>query len=196
MTASAATKLSRSARAALTRRDLLEVAQRRFLRDGYHGTSLDDIADEAGYTKGAVYSTFHSKAGLFLALFDDVAERRVRELRELLSEHGRAEEIVAALARRPADDANAQFLLLAIEFWVHAAREPELLEAFSGRYRRLRQALAEAAPACTPLGSGPWAIVTLALSNGLALERLIDPAGVPDDLMAAVQQQIAQSAGR
>ena len=44
---------------------------------GYHATSLDDIASDAGYTKGAVYSTFGSKAELFFALFDDVVERHL-----------------------------------------------------------------------------------------------------------------------
>jgi AcrR family transcriptional regulator len=186
------TRLTRSERTALTRRELLEAAERRFFANGYHGTTLDDIADEAGYTKGAVYSTFRSKAGLFLALFDEVAERRLAEIRGLLSDHERPEELVAALARQPVVESNAQFLLLAIEFWVHAAHEPDLLEAFSGRYRRLRASLAGMTPASGPLEPETWAIVTLALSNGLALERLIDPAGVPGDLMAVVQAQITQ----
>jgi AcrR family transcriptional regulator len=183
-------RLTRSERSALTRRELLEAAERRFFARGYHGTTLDDIADEAGYTKGAVYSTFRSKAGLFLALFDEVAERRLGEIRALLSEHDHPAERVAALARQPVVEANAQFLLLAIEFWVHAAREPALLEEFSERYRRLRASLAEIAPEDGPLDADRWAIVTLALSNGLALERLIDPAGVPGDLMGVVQARL------
>jgi AcrR family transcriptional regulator len=188
----ATTRLTRRERSAQTRRELLEAAERRFFERGYHGTTLDDIADDAGYTKGAVYSTFKSKAGLFLALFDEVVDRRMRELRELLAPHERPEDLVAALARQPAAEVNAQLLLLAIEFWVHAAREPALLDEFSARYRRLRASLAELAPANGALGSDRWAIVTLALSNGLALERLIDPVGVPDDLMAAVQAQIGR----
>ncbi|HWI08508.1 MAG TPA: TetR family transcriptional regulator, partial [Solirubrobacteraceae bacterium] len=47
-------RLTRAQRSAHTRRDLLEAAERRFFVHGYHGTTLDDIADEAGYTKGAV----------------------------------------------------------------------------------------------------------------------------------------------
>jgi AcrR family transcriptional regulator len=188
----ATTRLTRRERSAQTRRELLEAAERRFFERGYHGTTLDDIADDAGYTKGAVYSTFKSKAGLFLALFDEVVDRRMRELRELLAPHDRPEDLVAALARQPAAEVNAQLLLLAIEFWVHAAREPALLDEFAARYRRLRASLAELAPASGALGSERWAIVTLALSNGLALERLIDPVGVPDDLMAAVQAQIGR----
>jgi AcrR family transcriptional regulator len=187
------TRLTRSERTALTRRELLEAAERRFFEHGYHGTTLDDIADDAGYTKGAVYSTFGSKGGLYLAFFDDVSERRIRETRALMSGHEHGEDVVAALAGQPIDDANARFLLLAIEFWIHAAREPDLLEAFSARYRRLRESLAMSAPPTSVLGPERWAIATLALSNGLALERLIDPAGVPDDVMAVVQAQIARS---
>jgi AcrR family transcriptional regulator len=183
-------RLSRSERAALTRRELLDAAQRRFFRDGYHGTTLADIADEAGYTKGAVYSTFKSKGGLFLALFDEVVDRRVDGIRELFAPLDGDEAKLNALAQRPVEDDNARFVLLTIEFWVHAAREPALLEAFSASYRRLRTRLTEITPDGQPFGEQRWAVVTLALSNGMALERLIDPDGVPDDLMASAQRRL------
>jgi AcrR family transcriptional regulator len=189
------TRLTRSERAANTRRELLAAAERRFFEHGYHGTALDDIADDAGYTKGAVYSTFNSKAGLFLAVFDEIVERRLTEVRDLMEQHARSRSVVEALARQPVDADNARLVLLAIEFWVHAAREPALLEAFSARYRRMRESLAEMAPPGAALEPDRWAIVTLALANGLALERLIDPAGVPGDLMAAVQSRMVDPPG-
>ncbi|MEA2155478.1 MAG: hypothetical protein QOE11_1618, partial [Solirubrobacteraceae bacterium] len=91
-------RLTRSERSALTRRELLAAAERRFFEDGYHGTTLDDIADDAGYTKGAVYSTFRSKAGLFLALFDEINERRLSEIRDLMTAARSADVALAALA--------------------------------------------------------------------------------------------------
>jgi AcrR family transcriptional regulator len=185
-----AARLTRSERAALTRRELLVAAERRFFRDGYHGTTLDDIADEAGYTKGAVYSTFKSKGGLFLTLFDEIVDRRVEELRTLLAPHPDDVAKLKALAAQPVDERNTQWLLLSIEFWVHAAREPALLAEFSERYRRLRSRLTELAPEGRSFAENEWAIITLALSNGLALERIIDPAGVPDDIMATVQRRL------
>jgi AcrR family transcriptional regulator len=188
----AAARLTRAERSAHTRRELLDAAERRFFLRGYHGTTIHDIADEAGYTKGAVYSTFKSKAGLFLALFDEVMDRRLQELRELFAPHDDDESLLRALALQPVDDRNAQFLLLTIEFWVHAAREPAVLAEFSARHRRVRAGIAALGPQDTPLGIDRWSVVTLALSNGLALERLIDPAGVPGDLMAAVQALIAR----
>jgi AcrR family transcriptional regulator len=188
-----APKLTRAERSAVTRRELLDVAERRFFRDGYHGTTLDDIADEAGYTKGAVYSIFKSKGGLFLALFDEVVDRRVEEIRVMFAPHDDDDAKLAALAAQPVDARNSQFLLLTIEFWVHAARERALLDGFAASYRRLRAKLAELAPDEAPFDERRWAIVTLALSNGMALERLIDPDGVPDDLMASVQRRLLGS---
>jgi AcrR family transcriptional regulator len=183
-------RLTRSERTAQTRRELLQAAERRFLEHGYHATTLDEVADDAGYTKGAVYSTFQSKAGLFLALFDALIDRRVAEIRSLLDEH--PEDFVDALARRPVTADNSKMLLAAIEFWVHAVHEPRLLKELAARHKRLRASIAELAPAGGALAPERWAVVTLALSNGLALERLIDPAGVPGDLMAAVQAQLAR----
>ncbi|MDQ2761485.1 MAG: TetR family transcriptional regulator [Actinomycetota bacterium] len=188
----ARTRLTRSERATLTRQDLLEAAEERFVRDGYHATSLEDIADDAGYTKGAVYSAYESKAGLFLALLDVVIDRRLADVRALLNEHQTGPELLAALAAQPAEERDTQFLLLELEFLIHAARQPALLEKFAERYRRLRESFTELAPGSTPLGAKSWTIATLALSNGLALERLIDPDGVPDDLMAAVQYRIVR----
>ena len=183
-------RLTRAQRSAQTRSELLAAAERLFLSRGYHATTLDDIADEAGYTKGAVYSAFGSKAGLFLDLFDVVVERRLAEVRALVEPARTAATLLEALAARPVPERDGQFVLLAIEFWVHAAREPALLEAFSERYRRLRASLAELAPPGNALGDERWAMATLALSNGLALERLVDPRGVPPDLMASVQAQL------
>jgi AcrR family transcriptional regulator len=184
-------RLTRAERSAQTREELLAAAQRRFFEAGYHATTLDDVADAAGYTKGAVYSTFGSKAGLFLALFDAIVDERLASTRAIIDTADSSSEArLQALADQPVEERNARFLLLAIEFWVHAAHEPALLDAFSERYRRLRASLAELAPADSPLQPQRWALVTLALSNGFALERLIDPDGVPGDLMADVQSRL------
>jgi len=191
----ATARLTRAERSAQTRGELLEAAERRFFEAGYHATTIDDIADDAGYTKGAVYSTFGSKAAMFLALFDDIVDQRLAATRAIIDhEDSGSEASLQALADQPVDERNTRFLLLSIEFWVHAAREPELLAAISERYRRLRTSLAELAPAGTALDPERWALVTLALSNGFALERLIDPDGVPGDLMADVQARLLQPA--
>ncbi|MGD9998540.1 MAG: TetR/AcrR family transcriptional regulator [Ilumatobacteraceae bacterium] len=58
------------------RRDqILEVAVQVFARRGYHGTSMNDVADAAGVTKPVLYQHFESKQALYLALIDDVGDR-------------------------------------------------------------------------------------------------------------------------
>ena len=54
-----------------TKRRLLKIAQRHFLERGYHGVSLEDMADEAGVTRGALYHHFQSKLGLFKSVYEE-----------------------------------------------------------------------------------------------------------------------------
>jgi AcrR family transcriptional regulator len=183
------TRLTRSESAAQTRSELLQAAERRFSTDGYHGTTLEAIAEEAGYSKGAVYSAFDSKADLFLALLDAIIDRRLEAITALFADYPMGQSRVTALAERPVEERDQQFFLLAMEFWLHARRDSDLLDRFAAGYRRLRTGLAAlASEASTPLGADGWAIVTLAIANGLALERLIDPEGIPADLSANAQR--------
>jgi len=178
-------RLSRPERAALTRRALLDAAEQRFLSEGYHATSLEGIAADAGYTKGAIFAAFESKAGLFLELCDEIFVKRLEQIQALFERFPESDARLAALAAQPIDPDNERWLLLAIEFWTQAARNPALLAEFARRYRRMHTGIAELAEQDPgPLGAQSWATVALALTNGLTLERLIDPDGVPPDLMA------------
>jgi AcrR family transcriptional regulator len=76
-------RLTREESKARTRADLLRAARRLFLRNGFVATSLADIAEEAGLTKGAVYSNFESKEDLFLALLAGDAARPYAAQEEL-----------------------------------------------------------------------------------------------------------------
>lgn len=62
------------------RNQLLAIAREVFARSGYHGASMDDVADEAGITKPVLYQHFASKRDLYLELLDDMRERLVHEL--------------------------------------------------------------------------------------------------------------------
>jgi len=187
-----ATRLTRVERSSVTRRELLATAERHFLRDGYHGATLDAIADDAGYTKGAVYCAYRSKAGLFLALFEAVVEERLAGIRAVAGRGSPTDDRDAAQALARIVERDARFLLLAMEFGAHASRDPQLLEEFSALYRRLRSRLAELGPPDGALCGESWAVATLALSTGLALERLIDPQGVPQDLMGTLQSLLSR----
>lgn len=178
-------RLSRPEQAARTRQALLDTAENHFLAKGYHAASLQAIADDAGFTKGAIFAAFDSKAGLFLALCDQVFQRRLEQIQALFELVPTTEARLAALASVPSDPRNERWLLSAIEFCAQSAGNSGVLTEFAARYRRMHDGLAELASQDPgPLGARQWAIVTLALTNGLTLERLIDPDGVPPDLMA------------
>ena len=63
-------------RRAMTRQHLLDGAAIVFARNGFHGSTLDEVAATAGFSKGAVYSNFKSKDDLFLELFHERVETR------------------------------------------------------------------------------------------------------------------------
>jgi AcrR family transcriptional regulator len=71
-----AVRLSRAERRQQTRQELLSAAEACFVTRGFHTTSVDEVAEQAGYTKGAVYSNFASKEDLFFAVY----ERRVEQV--------------------------------------------------------------------------------------------------------------------
>ena len=71
------TRLSRAESQARTRRDLIDAATVVFARRGFGGASNAEVAEEAGYTKGAVYSNFSSKDELFLAALETRLRERV-----------------------------------------------------------------------------------------------------------------------
>jgi AcrR family transcriptional regulator len=182
------TRLSRAERASRTRRELLGAAERRFVRDGYHATTLEAIAADAGYSKGAVYSAFDGKADLFLALADAIIDRRLRDIATLFELRPPGPAWLKTLALRRVEESADRWVLTSMEFWLYAAGDRDLVAQFASRHRRLRRGLAALASAQTPLGADSWAITTIALSSGLALERLIDADGVPEDLMTRAQR--------
>src|SRR5213594_382910 len=114
----------RARRKAETRSLLLEAGLRLFAQRGFDAATLDDIADAAGFTKGAVYRQFPSKSAFLLALFEQYA----------------------AVARAGAGARQASwFIPLTLQFAAHAMRDPLLR-------RRFAIVLAEAPDGGTPDG--------------------------------------------
>jgi AcrR family transcriptional regulator len=186
---------TRAEQRADTRARLLASARRRFLRDGFHAASLDQIAEDAGFTIGAVYSRFSSKADLFLAVLDEHVEAIERRIARV----GATSEPLAARAERVARlrldllQQEATWFPLVIEFWAHAARDPDLLRGFAARHQRLVDAYAgliaadyARAGVPPPLPPGQLAVAVMAMGNGVALERLTNPGQVPDGLLATM----------
>ena len=136
----AATSDRRRNRAEQTRSDLLDAAERVIARKGYEGASVEDIASDAGYTKGALYSNFGSKSGLFIALahrwFDapdagpGARGARIDGLFTAVRDHDAGD--AAALRRWLTAAQEDPQLLLPIEFAAFALRHPGSRDELGG----------------------------------------------------------------
>jgi AcrR family transcriptional regulator len=182
-----------------TRRELLDAAERVFARQGFHAASVEAVSEEAGFSRGALYSNFKDKEDLFLALWGERIERRRRELREVMENAGGPKEGLAPASANIMDALGRErdWFLLYFEFALHAARDP----AFARRFERVRkQGLADLAAGIadglenagleSSLDPAELALALKALSYGVALERLVSENSVPDELLGRVMELV------
>ena len=176
-------RLSRAERRERTREELQAAAERLFTERGFHATTVDEIALEAGYTKGAVYSNFESKEDLFLAVYERRAERAVAEMERALDEAGPAaglERLASELAQRRGRDDG--WLAVFFEFWAHVVRNPESRERFAEIHKRAQEPLVAATRRLAdergvelPVDATAFTVAMNAMMLGLSLERLTQP---------------------
>jgi AcrR family transcriptional regulator len=173
--------VSRTERRRQTREELVGAADRLFTEQGFHATSLDQIAAAAGYTKGAVYSNFESKEDLFFAVYERRVEDGVAMAERVLEERGAREGLRelgnAAVERRGRQNG---WLAVFFEFWAHVVRHPEHRERFATLHGRaqapLTAAAGEAARDGAPaLSAERITVAMMAMMTGLALESLVRP---------------------
>jgi AcrR family transcriptional regulator len=179
-----------------TRRALLASANRAFSRDGFHAVSVDTIAEDAGYSKGAVYARFGGKDDLFLA----VLEARFIDRLDLpgldATRRGGRRERIEALARvhRRVIREDPAWAVAWVEFAAHATRDPNLRR----RLRELNASLRERAERhLAELGvvdesdAGYLTTVSLVLGSGVSIERMLDPDGPPEEHLARMTRALA-----
>jgi AcrR family transcriptional regulator len=186
-----------------TRKQLLAAAARVFARKGFAGASLEEIAQVAGYTTGALYYHFANKRELFLELLRTGWSRQItREVGAVRDAFSADADPFAALSRflvRRAER-QAESEPLQGEFWLYALRDPEAMDVVAEKLREqvdgLRPVIGDAmaqrdtAPGITP---EEMTTVALALFQGLARRRRIDPGSVPDDLYARVLRRLFEA---
>jgi AcrR family transcriptional regulator len=151
MTTSAKRKVDGRTRAAraqgrASRDEILDAALRVFARRGYREAGVDEIAADAGYSKGALYWHFSSKQELLLALLDERVDARMRELVALLESAPPERDMSVEASREFARRLGAQRELMQLEreYWTLAIRDPDLRARYAERQTELRNALARA----------------------------------------------------
>ncbi len=188
------TRETRAEKQARTRAELIATATSVFAQRGYEGASVEEIAERAGYSHGAVYSNFSGKSDLFLAVFEDYMAARAQELaatQASLDDDAPLELRARALADQWMERfaADRESFLLHLEFLGQSGREPDLAVRFGTRSASLREAIGayiahheEEEGLKSPLPPADLALVLRALGIGLAIEALVSPEAVRDDL--------------
>ena len=200
-------RLSRVEQSRRNRQLVLVAARRMFLNRGYHGASLEQIADAAGFSKGVVYSQFESKADLFLALLEQrINERKgdnARFVEGLVMRDGfTLDEGLAALAEHVTerDRADAEWGLLVIEFRVHAARNPDLNRRYAEVHERTVAGVAgvvariyDRTGEALPLPASELARMLLTVGAGARLEQATNSEVLPNALVAELLARVPSS---
>jgi len=184
-------RLTRKEKQAQTRACLMSSAAKVFARRGLQHASIDEVAEDAGFTKGAFYANFKNKEELFLAMLDEHFSKRIEDIEQAIASEGTAVE----KARRYGDSfaetlrSDPEWERLFFEFSAYAVRDEDFRQELVTRHRTMRERIAAAFRAESEqyekdpaLPFEQVALMTGAMSNGFALEKLLEGDAVPDEL--------------
>lgn len=186
----------------LTRQRLLDAAARVFARRGYAAASVEDIAESAGFSVGAVYSNFAGKDELFAALMTDRAVNRMDEVADIIAlSQAESSDPLHALGRMliAMADKEIDAAVLRTEFWLHAVRNPELMKIEADASAKTLDAVRDILSNMldrngvdvTQVSVDDFATTTLAMFGGLIRQRRIEPERVTEEMFGqALRWQI------
>jgi AcrR family transcriptional regulator len=188
-------RLTRKQRQLHTRHCLIEAAARVFARRGLVQASVDEVAADAGFTKGAVYANFGSKEELFLEMLDVRFAKRLAEMDRALSTNEPPEAQARAAGQDFIDylSGDPEWARLFLEAALYAARDETFRVKLQSRYAATRERMAELLRQRTEAGGfdpgipfDQLAAMIFAMANGVAFERFVEPDAVPDDLFGSM----------
>jgi TetR/AcrR family transcriptional regulator, transcriptional repressor of aconitase len=153
-------RLSREESQEITRAKLLAAARVLFAQNGYGMTSLDRIAEEAGFSKGAVYSNFSGKEDLFLAVLEEQGRTTLDDLTDALAAGGNDPmtviDRIAAWSDRVSKSGNWPMLVLEHARHTQNAERPKVEEDIFHAYWHM---LGEHVCAALALGDRPRELI-------------------------------------
>jgi AcrR family transcriptional regulator len=185
--------LTRREKQQQTRKSLLRAAVKLFCKRGLEGASIDEVAQAAGYTKGAFYANFKSKEELFLVMLDErFAEELERIDQALAGTQAPQEEARTAAADFIHFAGDEDWPKLYIQFVAHAARNEEFRQELATRHRAMRSRLGEILQRWKQ-GTGheppvPMPEITAIMSfmaDGFLTDRIVEPE-LSEDLYATM----------
>ncbi len=172
-----------------TRARLLAGALEVFAERGFAGASVEDICDQAGFTRGAFYSNFGSKDELVLALFQATTDRLLEQIETLLPELANQPWTLLDAVLGLLDEAlgdQRQWHLISTEFTLHALRNPEAARALNEQRAMFRASLTRLVEEISTASGVTFSVppelfvrVIIALHEGARSQSLLEPSKVP-----------------
>ncbi len=166
-----------------TRRKLLQAALRVFARDGFEGSRLEDIAAEAGHTRGAFYANFATKEDLFIALLEQQSAQRAAQIYRAVENITDPKARLAVMRNsylRKAKD--RQWTMLTLEFKLYALRHSKHRARLAAAHQRIRDSLhmelmsrLKHSTAISAEARNHAKILLEVIWSGLVLEHAYDP---------------------
>jgi AcrR family transcriptional regulator len=187
-------RLTQAEKREANRTRILQAARKVVGRRGYHGATIEEIADDAGLSNGAVYYNFANKEELFFTLLETWRAELIDDVENAVGRSDRAttdgqvheevRRVVKTLER------GREWRLLLLEFVTYASRNPKFRARFVSGRQKFKTALTNALddfiaafdlePIVPP---EQLAVLVTALVNGLAVEELTEPGAVADGLL-------------
>jgi AcrR family transcriptional regulator len=190
-------RMSRKESQLQTRGRLLDAALEVFSRRGYYAASVDEIAAEAGFSKGAVYSNFSSKEDLFLALIDRRFATDVQGYPGIAHFMSKGLQFEKDPEFKELVTQDRTWNMLMMEFFLYAIRDEANREKLATRLEQLRKVMEENLSALyaqlgkepmLPVEELPWSIFSLGI--GMILQLYIDPDGLPHGVYERALQHL------
>ncbi|CAM5779509.1 TetR/AcrR family transcriptional regulator [Brevibacillus borstelensis] len=194
-------RLTQEERKQETRQLLLESAAKTFAQLGFHGASVDKIAEFAGFSKGAVYAHFQSKEELFLAILEQQMKLHVHTIHKIISQQPSLEHFHETMNRyfHSARQQTRTWSMLNMEFLLYAMREESVRQKWSSMILESAEQLSKtieemmAKEHCeASLSAEEMAWTLLSLENGMAIFSSIVENAAPPDLFGKALQSMLQ----
>ena len=191
------TRISRKESQHQTRERLLDAALQVFSQRGYYAASVDEIAAEAGYSKGAVYSNFSNKEELFLALIDRRFAKDAREYPGIINYMNEGLPVEEGSDFKEQIMKDSTWNILMVEFFLYAIREGTHRDELATRIEQLRGVMEEnlstlyaklGKKPMLPVAELPWSVFSLGV--GMMLQFYIDPNGLAKGVYERALQQL------
>jgi AcrR family transcriptional regulator len=160
---------------------ILDAAERCFIRNGFHRTTMQDVAAEAGMSAGNLYRYFPSKNAIQAGL----AERDREEMSADFAAMADAEDFFAAfetIGRKHLVEDPRDKMVLAVEIWAEATRNPEVSRLCCGMEDEVRGFMADAFREAQRKGqihpgvSPDWLVwLLMTMADGFCKRRALEP---------------------